>query len=200
MVVHACHPNTRHVAAGESVEGQPQLYKRRPASCFLLLAPQQGLPSLGFCAPVLIRGSHLIFTITGARELGQATKVPQGAAGSGWGTTGCPGALNAPQDVTESWPCGGGGLPSVPLEDVTGSQAVSQRPIRQQQGYRGHRTARGHPVWASGQLWALGRTEERASGWCWWERLRGRVQDPELLAEGICYLSSEQGHQAPVQA
>lgn len=44
---------------------------------FLFLVSQQGLLlSLVFCALVLIKGSHLTFTITGARELGQAAKVP----------------------------------------------------------------------------------------------------------------------------
>lgn len=174
-------------------------FKKR--TCFLLWDSvfKLGLPISLFVCSVLIRGSHLIVAITGARELGQAAEVPQRAAGPGWGTTGCPGT-DTPQDVTESWPCGGGGLLSVPLKDVTGRQAVGQRLVRQQWGHRGHRTAQGHTVWASGQPWPLRRAEQGASSWRRWEWTGGCIQDAELLAKGICNFSCEQGHQAPMQA
>ena len=70
--------------------------------------------------------SHLVVSITRAGQLGQATQVPEGAAGPGWGAAGDPGALHAPQDVAQSWPWRSWGLLPVPLEDLAGRQALSQ--------------------------------------------------------------------------
>lgn len=53
---------------------------------------------------------------------------------------------------------------------------------------------------AAGQLQAPRDTDQGALRGCGWERPGGRVQCPELKAEGIDDFPGQQGHQASVQA
>ena len=89
-------------------------------------APRRGPHRLSSSSRPATRSHLIVVSITRARQLGQATQVPEGAAGPGWGAAGDAGTLYAPQDVAQSRPWCGRGLLPVPLEDSAGGQALGQ--------------------------------------------------------------------------